>query len=101
MYKHIYIYIYIYISIYKVPIQWTSLSLSPSLALSLATVQAISNARGVCVRLTGGGSQVEELHIPIHEGSLATLETTLGKMAPSKRGHPLECYLNQVAFPES
>ena len=31
----------------------------------------------------------------------ATLETTLGKLALPKSGHPLECYLNQVAFPES
>jgi len=30
-----------------------------------------------------------------------TLETTLGQIAPPKSGHPLECYLNQVAFPES
>ena len=31
----------------------------------------------------------------------ATLETTSGQMTPPKSGHPLECYLNQVAFPES
>ena len=29
-----------------------------------------------------------------------TPETTFGQMAPPKRGHSLECYLDQVAFPE-
>ena len=47
-----------------------SVSLSLCLALSLATVEAFANARGVCVRLTGGGSQIEELHTPIHKDSL-------------------------------
>ena len=32
--------------------------------------------------------------------SMPTLETTLGQMAPPKSGHPLQCYLNQVTFPE-
>ena len=34
-------------------------------------------------------------------GLRATLETTLRQMAPPKRRCPLECYLNQVAFPKS
>ena len=34
-------------------------------------------------------------------GNDTTLETTSGQMAPPTSGHPLECYLNQVAFPES
>jgi hypothetical protein len=31
--------------------------------------------------------------------SVPTLETR--QMAPPKKGHPIECYLNQVACPES
>ena len=37
----------------------------------------------------------------VKEHEMAILETTLGQMAPPKSGHPLECYLNQVAFSES
>ena len=36
-----------------------------------------------------------------HKVRCSTLETTLGQMAPLKSGHLLECYLNQVALPES
>ena len=47
------------------------------------------------------GKRVQNLESSDNKTVISTLETTQGQMAPPKSGHPSECYLNQVAFPES
>ena len=49
----------------------------------------------------GRGSKDEISKMAVALQVASTLETTLRKMAPPKSGLPLECCLNQIAFPES
>ena len=70
-----------------------SLSLSP---LTHALCPSLTHT----LSLSQQPSSVRTGPAPRPSQNATTLETTFGQMAPPKNGHPLECYLDQVAFPE-